>query len=307
MAKSPLLKRLRHRLRVPLIKLLFSLFPRFSLVTLHRIGRLIGWLIWLFNGEMRKISEQNIENCLPELSPIERQKLIRQSLIETGKTMLEVPFLWHGDEASFDQAIRQVHGTEVLQEALASGKGIVAFAPHLGAWEVAGLYLSKNFPMVTMYKPSHIDGLDDLIRVGRTRFGTSLAATDLTGVRQLLQGLKKGSLVGMLPDQDPGNNGGEFAPFFGIEANTMTLANKLLNKSGAIGIFCIARRLKNARGYVIQISRASDDIASNDVHKAITAMNADLEKVILQSPEQYQWSYKRFKTRPEGQATIYRS
>ena len=109
----------------------------------------------------------------------------------------------------------------------------------------------------------------------------------------------------MLPDQDPGQNGGEFAPFFGIEANTMTQANKLLKKSGAIGIFCIAKRLEHARGYVINISRASEAIAGDDVQQSITVMNADLERVILECPEQYQWSYKRFKTRPNGQRNIY--
>lgn len=301
MAKSQMLKRLRHRLRLPVIRLAFKLFSNLSLAVSHRAGAVVGWLIWAFNGEMRKVSEQNINACFPQLNQKERDALVKKSLIETGKTMAEVPILWQGKEGAFDSKITRVNGKEIFDNAVAAGKGIVVFAPHLGSWEVSGLYLSKHFPMVTMYKPSHIEGVDDLIQNGRTRFGTRLVATDLTGVRQLLQGLKKGDLVGMLPDQDPGRNGGEFAPFFGIPANTMTLANKILTKSGAIGIFCIAKRLDAGEGYEIVITEANKTLSNEDIEQAITAMNADLEKIILTCPEQYQWSYKRFKTQPNGQ------
>lgn len=305
MNKSKMLKRLRHRFRLPVIRWTFNAFSNLPLKKSHRIGSFIGWLIWFYNGEMRRVSEQNIEACLPELTKPERERLVKKSLIETGKTMAEVPFLWQGQQSKLEEKIRRVYGVEIIEKAIASGKGIVAFAPHLGAWEVAGLYLSKHYPMVTMYKPSHIDGVDDLIQSGRTRFGTKLVATDIKGVKQLLRGLKNGDLVGMLPDQDPGKNGGEFAPFFGIEANSMTLANKILNKSGAVAIFCIAKRLEDGQGYEIQISLADEAISNKNILVALTAMNADLEKVIRTCPEQYQWSYKRFKTRPEGQKKFY--
>ena len=305
MKKAGLLKRARHQIRTPLIRLLFGMFTRIPLAVSHKIGAFIGWCLWIFNGSMRAVSEHNVRQCLPEYSEDKQQRLVKKSLIETGKTMFEVPFLWAGDKTKFSHALKRVEGFEYVEQALSKGKGLILFTPHLGAWETAGLFFSQQFPMVTMYRPSHVEGVDDLIQAGRTRFGTRLVATDLKGIKQLYQALKAGEVLGMLPDQDPGRNGGEFAPFFGINANTMTLANRILNKSGAAAVFCFAKRLPQGKGYEIKIYPAPDAMASNDVYEGIAAMNVALERVIRECPEQYQWSYKRFKTRPIGEPKFY--
>ncbi len=305
MRKSGLLKRFRHRVRLPLVRFAFRWAAKLSLPQSHRLGVLLGWCLWRSKGEMRAVSARNIAACLPHLTLPEQAALVKSSLIETGKAMLEVPLLWNGPAARFDQAIVAVHGLQYVDDALTQGKGLVMITPHLGAWEVAGLFLSQRYSMATMYRPSQLDGVDDLIKAGRTRFGAALIAADLRGVRQLYQALKKGNCLGVLPDQDPGRNGGVFAPFFGIPANSMTLVSRILNKSDAPAIFTFAKRLAKGEGYEIFIYPAPVEVGGDNEAAAVACMNNMLEKIIRECPEQYQWSYQRFKTRPAGEAKFY--
>lgn len=305
MSQAGLFKRLRHRFRTPLIRSAFNLFAKLPLPMTHRIGRLVGWLMWISKGQLRSVSAQNIAVCLPHLSKNEQRRLTRLSLLETGKTMCEVPLLWTSSSDVFDNIVNEVHGQEHVDAALAEGKGLLMLTPHLGAWEVAGLYLSRHYPMATMYRPSHVAGIDDLIQKGRTRFGAQLIAADLKGVRQLYQALRAGKALGILPDQDPGRNNGEYAPFFGIKANTMTLVTRIIQKSGAPAIVTYAKRLADGKGFNIYIYPAPKEMADDDSATALAAMNKALESVIKECPEQYQWSYKRFKTRPVGEKKFY--
>jgi Kdo2-lipid IVA lauroyltransferase/acyltransferase len=138
---------------------------------------------------------------------------------------------------------------------------------------------------------------------GRTRFGAQLVPTDTKGVRALFQALAANELVLILPDQDPRDSGGIFAPFFGIQANTMTLASRLAQKSGAIPVLAIAERLSWGRGFRMHYLPLEIDEKSLEGH--VAAINRAVEQAIRCYPEQYQWSYKRFRTRPEGEGEIY--
>ena len=121
----------------------------------------------------------------------------------------------------------------------------------------------------------------------------------------LYQALKNNGLVGILPDQDPGENGGQFAPFFGVQTNTMTLLSRLAQKSGATVLCVWAERLSGSRGFVLHFSPVADDIYSDDMLTSVTALNQAVEAAICQIPAQYQWGYKRFRTRPVGAAPLY--
>ena len=122
-----------------------------------------------------------------------------------------------------------------------------------------------------------------------------LAATDLGGVRQLLKALKRKELVGILPDQVPGNGEGEWAPFFGRPAYTMTLIGRLMQSSGAPVVMAWSQRLPRGEGYAIHFAPLTLDPAQSIPQQ----LNAMLEKVIRKHPEQYLWSYNRYKV-PRG-------
>jgi len=112
--------------------------------------------------------------------------------------------------------------------------------------------------------------------------------------------LKRGEKVGILPDQDPSEGMGVFVPFFGVEANTMTLLSKLARRSGALVVVAYAQRLPRGRGFDAYFFPVGDDVLSADVERSAAALNETVERCVRHCPQQYMWSYKRYRTPPPG-------
>tara|TARA_R100001143_G_scaffold40064_1_gene36650 strand:- start:249 stop:1064 length:816 start_codon:yes stop_codon:yes gene_type:complete len=263
------------------------------------IGNAIGTIVYMLPTETRRVTLINLQRVFPELSAEQTKKLARESIKETIKTGLELGHMWC---RSIDHVLRMivsVDGMEHVEKAQASGKGIIYASPHLGSWEALGLYVSTLGPLTTLYKPPKIKGLNALVAGSRAKAGAELVATDRQGVVRLNKALLQGGATGILPDQQPKNEGGVFAPLFGIQAYTMTLVPKLASRTGSQVIFAYAERLSGGRGYHVVFEPADDGIYEADSASATAAMNRSVERCIRALPSQYQWSYKRYRKRPD--------
>ena len=292
-------------MRAFLAKLLLRIVSWFPLSVAHAMGGLIGRLFNSYSNELSRIARRNIELCFPELNEQKRNELVLESLMQTGRAILECGALWLWPVERVLSKVRKVSGWELMEKARADGKGVVFAAPHIGAWEVIGLYSAKRSPMTCMYRPPKLTGLDQLIRKGRGRSGVELVPTDAGGVRALYKALSRGELVGILPDQDPGRGAGVFAPFFGIEANTMTLVSRLAGKANVTVLMSYVERLPKGQGYHIHIMSAPECLADKDPVIAATCLNNAVEECVRSLSGQYQWAYRRFKNRPEGEEKLY--
>lgn len=284
--------------------LLLRLLVRLPLPLLHGIGALFGWLGWLLPNANRTIALRNLELCFPQLSPQARRALARRTLIETGKLLLETPLLWLSSGQRALGLVREVRGLERVEQAIAAGKGVIVVSPHLGNWELCGLYLAR-YHITSLYRPPRKQAMEALVRTARERLGATLVPTDARGVRALYQALARGGMIGILPDQDPREEAGEFAPFFSVPAKTMTLLPRLAQKSGATVIFTFAERLPRGRGFCLHFLPAPAGIGSTDAVTAVTALNQGVEQCVRLAPAQYQWIYKRFRSRPDGEVPLY--
>jgi len=298
-------KRLKYRLRGWLAKGLLYTFAALPLWVAHAVGSLIGRLGYRFPNEIRHAARINIRLCLPQLTPLAQKRLLRQYLIETGKTAMESGAMWLWGKRRILARVREVSGLETLEAAHALGKGVVFAMPHMGSWEIAALWCSRHYPMTTLYRPPDLTVMDRIIRRGRERFGARLVPTDNSGVKALFRALSQGETIGILPDQEPGRGQGEFAPFFGIPAYSMTLLSRLVQKTGAEVVFTYAERLSWGRGYHLHFLKAPAEIADKELVTSVQAVNAGVEACIEGCPAQYQWGYRRFKTRPENQVGFY--
>lgn len=265
----------------------------------------MGWAMALLPTRARWVTRVNLALCSSELDARERARLARRSLIETGKAMAETGALWLRSRERILGWMRGTVGEEHLRAALATGRGIIFAAPHLGAWEMVGLYLSHHYPMTSLYRPPRLAGMEALSRQGRQRLGAHLVPTDVSGVRALYRALERGEMVGILPDQEPGVGAGVYAPFFGVPAWTMVLLPRLLQRSGAPVVFVWAQRLSWGRGYVLHFSPPPMALAGPQ-EAAARALNAGVEQCVRACAQQYMWSYKRFRTRPAGEPSLYR-
>jgi KDO2-lipid IV(A) lauroyltransferase len=289
---------LRDRFAVLVVRML-SLLP---LAVLHLLGVLAGWLMVKIRNKQRRNALINIRQCFPALDDDEALAFRRRSFFEYGKTYGEVAYLWMRPAEKVLSLVRSVSGGELLNRD--DGRGVIVLSPHLGAWELAGLYLSTQGPTTTLYKPQ--PELDWLIRDARGRKGAELVPTDPQGIRRLMQALRRGEYVGILPDQEPkANRGSVFAPFFGVPAFTMLLINRLARKTGARVIFMFAERLPGTAGFRIHCQPAPAGIDAEDDLAGATALNAGIEACVNVCPEQYVWAYKRFRKRPDGLPKLY--
>ena len=280
------------------MSLLFRWSAHLPLAVLHMVGALLGWLAYLASPTYRKRFNENVAQA--GIPP----RQARRAIAEAGKLVTELPWLWLRPRVQKLPKI-QWQGVEHLEAALALGKGVLFMTPHVGSFEVvpqahAARFSAQFGAMTILYKPSRFAWLDALLKAARSAPGLEAAPTTTGGVRMILKSLKQGRVVGMLPDQVPGEGQGVWAPFFGRPAYTMTLALRLARQSGAPMLVALGDRLPWGRGYVIHVHALHLPLDQGDT-VAAAALNAAMEDLIRQRPGMYLWSYARYKQpRPES-------
>ena len=217
-----------------------------------------------------------------------------------GQLLAELPRLWFGRAPMV-----QWRGDEHIEAALALNRGIVFLTPHLGCFEVTaqayaqrygllGLKGQRGHPMTVLFRPPRKAWLQELVTSARARPGLHTAPTALAGVKQMIKALRKGDCVGLLPDQVPPQGQGTWAPFFGRDAYTMTLAVRLAQQTHASVLIAWGERLTWARGFRVHVQPLADALPG-DVGGAVAAINRSMEELILTCPQQYLWGYARYK------------
>ncbi|MFT6639309.1 MAG: KDO2-lipid IV(A) lauroyltransferase [Gammaproteobacteria bacterium] len=270
------------------------------------LGALIGHISWLTHSSQRRITEANLTICYPGMPLDEVRLLARRSLVETGKQLTESAWIWHRPTDQTLSKHIEVRGQELLSEAIQTGKGVVMISPHLGNWELCILLLSQQHPFTYFYRSPRQQDMGELLVKWRSHLGGKPASLDAAGIRQGLRVLKKGEILGFLPDQEPDQDNGIFAPFFNEPALTMTLLSKIASKNDYPILFCLAERLPKAKGWRLHILPGDAKIASRNLLEATTSLNAGVESCIGLCPEQYLWDYKRFNTLIDGSCRPYR-
>lgn len=274
---------------------------RLPLPMVHALGWFLGHVYVLFPSRDRHVAWVNLRLAFPNMRWWQRVNLLRLFFVELGKTACELGWMWVADSQQLLAKIRGVKGLQVMEAALAQNKGVIVLTPHFGAWELAGAFWASTHAMTSLYQPPAYPEIERFITQARQRTGARLVPTDVTGVRALLSALKKNQFAGILPDQDPGDNGGDYAEFFGIPAYTMLLVGRLAHKSQAPVVFTWCERLSWGRGYLIHVLPMDPAIAQSDLVQSASVMNADIARYIALNPAQYIWNYKRWKRQADGQ------
>jgi len=286
------------------VKLICSLIGFFAVMPSF-IGKAFAWLFEklavLFKTRSYTTSITNLELCLPENSDTERQKLARQSLRHTGQLFFEAAKIWR--KCQGEQYLDRIHGEDHVHQLLKNNQGVLFTGSHIGNWEVALYYLGSRYPFHCMYRPPRQLEMDEVINHGRCQNSTNMIKGDSRGVMELIKALKSGEVGAVLSDQEPGRRAGVFVPFCGKDALTMTLVQKVQQKSHAALFQVAAIRNQNNKYDIHLIPIAIDPNLPMENYSA--EVNKALESMIRRYPEQYQWSYKRFKTTECGKPNPY--
>lgn len=270
---------------------LLRALARLPLPVLHGLGVIIG-LGYFGTGKLGRRTRSNLVASGVAPSAASLRRLVFRSAAESGKGALEAFAIWFRSQQTVRRWVRACHGWEHVEAAWSDNRGILFITPHLGCFEITAQYYAAHRPISVLYRPPRQEWLAPLIHAGRAKGSVKLAPTTMKGVRDLLKALKQGDAVGILPDQNPGRNEGEWANFFGRPAYTMTLAGKLAEATNPVVLLAFGERLSWGRGYVIHITPFPGTPEP-------AALNAAIEGLVRAKPEQYLWSYPRHK-KPRG-------
>lgn len=286
------------RLPVAIIYFLLRLAGLLPLRLLHGLGALAGRLMWWSGGKVRRHTEINLRLVLTQYGEQERQRTARRVLAETGRSITEIARIWGGGPYRALRLVREIDGEELFQEALTSRRGLIVAAPHLGCWELLNFWLCSRTELAIVYRPPRHAWVEPLLLKARGALSPEQVRAEGAGVRTLYKRLQAGGVVGILPDQQPKQGDGEFAPFFGVQALTMVLVSRLAQRTGATVLFAFAERLPQGQGFRLRFRPAPAGIADADLPRAVAALNQGVEDCVRLAFEQYQWHYKRFQYRP---------
>ena len=281
---------------------LFALLPWRAV---QAVGAAIGWLMWKLPNGSREVASINLRKCFPELDEAAHQRLLGQSLMDIGRTLTESACAWIWPAQKSIGLVREVEGLEVLQQALASGKGVVGITSHLGNWEVLNHFYCAQCKPIIFYRPPKLKAVDDLLRQQRVQLGNRVAPSTKEGILSVIKEVRKGGAVGIPADPEPSLSSGVFVPFLGTEALTSKFVAGMLSGGKACGVFLHALRLPDGSGFKVILEAAPEAMYSTDTATAVAAMSTVIERYVRTYPSQYMWSMKRFKKRPAGEAKWY--
>jgi len=273
------------------MSMLLRVLALLPLRILHAIGAAVGWMVYAGSGRFRMYMRENL-SAAGYVDPATR----RSAVVQTGKGAMELPAIWMRSQEEAARLVVEAHGWDLIEDALAAGKGAILLTPHLGCWEITAQYASRRHPITVLYSPPKMRAVEPLMQRGRTREGMRSVPPDLSGLRALLRALHKGEAVGILPDQVPGIGEGEWTEFFGRPAYTMTLVTKLAQRTGAPVLLGYAERLPRGRGYRLHVLPMPEPLAGETAQRRL---NRAIEELVRRCPTQYLWAYNRYKV-PAG-------
>jgi lipid A biosynthesis lauroyl/palmitoleoyl acyltransferase len=266
-------------------------------------GALLGQLAICFPLRSRHTVDTNLALCFPDMDVTERRRLRNRHFRAVAQVLLSLGISLWAPQRRLARLIR-FRGREHYDRALAEGKRVILLAPHFLVLEIAGLYLSHERPMISMYKSPKNELFDWVLRHSRSRFGGIMIERSAE-LRPLIRLLREGRPFYYLPDQEPGDADFVFAPFFGIPAATITALSRMARLTDAVVVPCFTRLLPFGTGYEVAFAPALENYPSGDNVQDATQMNAAIECGVRERPDQYMWSYKRFKTRPDNLPSFY--
>jgi len=274
--------------------------PRFMS---EAIGSGFGNLFYWLNKKRRRVVRVNLNLCFPEMSPGAKRNLMREHFRVYGRTFIDMGKIWWASEQFLHRFI-QIEGLEYYRQAREAGHQVILLTGHFVGIDVGGPMISQHYRQIGLIKPIHNKVMDWVLGRGRTRFGSKMLLRD-EGMRQVVQAIKEGYGFSYVPDEDFGPERSVFVPFLGTRAPTLTSVSKLARMTNARVIPCFVWRRSAREGYLIKMHPPLENFPSGDDVADATRVREVLAAAVREHPEQYMWTFKFFRSQPDGKPSPY--
>ena len=281
---------------------LLTLLPYRALLVL---GRLLGWVFYRVAGSRKRIAKRNLELCFPDWSEQKREAVLKENFASMGIAFFEMAMSWWWPAKRLAK-LAHIEGLEHLQSLQTKGQGAILMAAHFTTLEIGAALLGQVHTIDGMYRQHDNDVFDYVQRKGRERHNADASAIEREDVRAMLKVLRAGRAIWYAPDQDYGAKQSLFAPLFGQTAATVTATTKFARLGRAQVVPMTQERLPDGQGYRLTIHPPLTDFPGESELADCIRINQWVEEVVSAHPEQYLWAHRRFKTRPQGEPSLYR-
>lgn len=257
---------------------------------------------WFVLARRRKIALTNLRLCFPEWSEQKRVETAKGVFRNLIRAALDHSVLAKGSK---DQVLDMVkfEGKEQF-EALCKTDKVIIVAPHFVGLDAGGVAMNTIVRGASLYQTQSNPVWDKWAFEARKRFSDPvLIPKSNSAMKEVIRALRASLPFYYLPDMDHGARNSVFVPFFGVQAATLPMVSKLAKLTGAKVIWGIAET--TPEGYTMYLSKPLENFPTNDATADTLRLNQELEQFILKHPDQYLWTHRRFKTRPEGEPSVY--
>jgi len=283
---------------------LFWLVAQLPYAWLLQLGRWLGALTYRLAGSRRRIARRNLELCFPELSADQRERLVKENFASMGIAFFEMAISWWWSRQRLAR-LAHIEGLEHLQRAQAEGRGVILMALHFTTLEIGAALLGQRQTIDGMYRQHGNPVFDYVQRCGRERHNADATAIEREDIRAMLKVLRAGRAIWYAPDQDYGPKQSIFVPLFGVPAATVTATTKFARLGKALVMPFIQTRLADGSGYRLTIHPPLEGFPGESEEADCLRINRWVEQSVRQQADQYLWAHRRFKSRPDGEPSLY--
>jgi Kdo2-lipid IVA lauroyltransferase/acyltransferase len=279
------------------------------LAWVRALGFGLGWLLWLLVGGRRRVVRANLSLCFQERSVGIRRGLERDHFIKFAQAWLDRSWLWHASSERVRARLRVRGDAAALALLTGAKQAATVFAPHFVGLDAGWTALSQQLgrSLITIYSHQSNAQVDAWVLAGRSRFGPVQLFDRAAGPKPVVQALRLGAALYLLPDMNYGLPESVFVPFFGHPAATVTSLSRL-SRLGRAPVIPVLTTLTPS-GYDIDVLPVWTDVPSADLAADTLLMNQRLETYITREGgshiAQYYWVHKRFKDLPPGVPAVY--
>ena len=275
-------------MRKILLKIGLNIIAVLPLAVVQVIGAFLGMLAYVGSKQYRSLFRPQYEAVIRmHKLPLKLWPAVRAS----GMLFSDSLWIWRNPQKAL--TLVEVQNWDVVETAIKEGHGLVMLTPHLGGFEIIPRVLAQHFPATILYRPSRQEWLNEVVEQGRAYPNMHFVPTNLNGVRQMTRALTRGEAIGILPDQVPSGGEGVWVPFFGKPAYTTPLPARLANRNNTPVVMFTAKRKALGKGWLMQATRLNR--LPEDPALAAAELNIAIENAVLVAPEQFIWSYNRYK------------
>ncbi len=286
-----------------LVKILSFIFSKLPVSASLFIARILGRIYYFFDAKHRSISYHNLRLALSaDFKPVQLKKILKNYYLNIFQNFVEVLYMPKIDSGYIEKYIK-IEGANYLRQAAQQKKGFIVTSGHFGNWEIPNIICKYLFPdrsyFVLAKEQPGMGKLGQLLNQYRQMRGVNIISTKIDGLRQAVEGLRNGAILGMVIDQGIGKSD-VYADFFNHRVRSPVGAIKLGLEFDVPVFLTYIRRIKgpNLSLTILPAIRVEKDPnLANNIQAGVQELNNRLEDFIRKFPQDYLWQFKRFKSR----------